>query len=474
MYENMSTLATIIQITYWLDKFNESDQNKFIQTLQSPLKLPVDETTDTFDASALFYKFMTKQAVLSGDMIETCYNNCEALANNYKSQFIPNNPLSSLPVVAIAHLGTFLTKQETICLGYIDRTLYTATQTESFMVSRSRIKDTGTFRLTSTKIMKLCSLPWIKCGFTYCCPSQLELAHDYHVCPFIFGMSADVMMQNGWDPDDETPIKVKFKKQMQTIQSDHHKNRIFCNFFACLSMLTIKGDAMEYLSYLPVDCIFNKHITESIILRLDRPTDTINIFCANYKLYQNECTCENTEISSIRQIDSLEVKRDAQANYKQFIKCLKGNFKSLTLGSEDGLSTPTVQEINDFVLHPDLRSITLKYVKQSEAIQVLLSVRKLQSSLVTQNSGNYNSSQFLDKITLIKNENPSATLTWASHVHTKSSDGHEASLTITGQLFQFQQIKSAWDADNMSFNASPTTIVCKYVQISILDQHFDA
>ena len=447
-YEHISTLAAVIQITYWLDNFNESHQKEFIEILQTQLKLPVQDITSTCNASASFYKFITKQTVITRKMNRKYYNICKALAKNYKSEIVPNNQLSSLPVVTIAHLGTFLTKQQSICLGHVDRTLYITTQTETFMMRRYEIKETAIFHLTSSKISSLCSLPWIKCGFTYCFPYRLKLRYDNDDF-FIF-------------ISDHEKMAAKVKEQMQTIQSDYHKNRIFRNFFARLRTLIIEDSAMEYFSYLPVQYIFNKNLKESITLRLGKPTATIDIFCAKYQQYQNKCTNQNAEISLIRQIDSLQIQRDRKCKCKKFIKCLKRNFTSLTLGSEDGWSVPTVQEIKDWMLHPGLQTITLKSLDYTKAMEILLAVGKLQSSVLSPKNST-NLAQYLDKImiTFIKNNDSSVELSLPSQ--TQSSDAHEARLAISNQELKLETIKSAWVADEITFDAFPTTIVCDCV-----------
>ena len=146
----LSKLGTIIQIMQLIEKFDEQDQQCFITFMQKLTKpnQENDKSHSNVSVSSTFFNHMTVNA--SEELIEQCKSKALKIfeSSKYKS-FAPNNQLSTLPNNIINHLGTHLTKEESILLGYTDRTLYIATQYKSFIINRRSIKHDEPFNFDS-------------------------------------------------------------------------------------------------------------------------------------------------------------------------------------------------------------------------------------------------------------------------------------------------------------------------------------
>ena len=133
----LSKLGTIIQICQIIDELDESDQNCFMNSMQMAHAADTDENK----ASKVFFRLIISNA--NEEYIKKCQKRAFEIHQSNNSQkykaFKPNNRLSSLPNNMTVNLGKFLTKSESIILGYIDRTLYIATQYKFFIVNRQPI-----------------------------------------------------------------------------------------------------------------------------------------------------------------------------------------------------------------------------------------------------------------------------------------------------------------------------------------------
>ena len=128
----LSKLGTIIQICQISDELDESDANWFMNSM--------GYTASTYQGkvSKIFFHDIINNG--TEEYIEKCQQKVFEIHQSNHSQkykpFKPNNRLSSLPNNMINFLGQYLTKSESIILGYIDRALYIATQSKFFIINR--------------------------------------------------------------------------------------------------------------------------------------------------------------------------------------------------------------------------------------------------------------------------------------------------------------------------------------------------
>ena len=166
-----SKLGTCVQISQLVERLNVQDQQCFVDSM-----LKNNHTT----AISLFNQIAIEA---NEEFIQRCQSTAFKLHQSPKYKpFTPNNRLSSLPNNIIIHSGKFLTIQESIILGYIDRTLYIATQYKSFIINRRSSQNDETFCLTAEKFIKIANWntandtkSWMKFGVAYCFPSNLSV-----------------------------------------------------------------------------------------------------------------------------------------------------------------------------------------------------------------------------------------------------------------------------------------------------------
>ena len=131
-----------------------------------------------------------------------------------------NDSLSNSTSDVIDHIGTFLTKQESILFGYLNKQLYIETQKLSYLLKQC--KDSKPFVLNDSSVSKL--LWSVSSSYSYNFPRHLEIANYGH----------------GY-------LKYWWKK---IVQRDY-----FNNFFLRLNYLTC--NRLELIEYIPINLLFN-------------------------------------------------------------------------------------------------------------------------------------------------------------------------------------------------------------------------
>ena len=134
-----------------------------------------------------------------------------------------NDLLSNLNGNVIDHLGSFLTKKESISLGYLNKQLYIETQKLSYLLKRCKDSDEDNpFKLNKNFVS---TLLWsMSSAYSYSFPTHLKLGA-------IYGAS----------------LKYSCKKIF--------KRDFFNNFFLRLNYL--KCNWLEMLGYVPINLLFN-------------------------------------------------------------------------------------------------------------------------------------------------------------------------------------------------------------------------
>ena len=138
--------------------------------------------------------------------------------------------LSKINTDIIDYIGAFLTKQESIQFGYLNKQLYIETQKLSYLLKRC---NDDQFNLNGRRVHKL--LISKNSGYNYTIPTKLSLFKQF------------APMGEG----------CKDRKDRRTLS----QKEFFANFFLRLNELTC--ESLPSLGYIPIDLVFNKNINSN-------------------------------------------------------------------------------------------------------------------------------------------------------------------------------------------------------------------
>ena len=287
----LSKLGTIIQICQTIEQFDQQDQQCFMTFMQAITKQSQEnrEKDSSVPVSSTFFNDITVNS--SEELIEQCKIKAfEILESSQYKSFAPNNRLSSLPNNIINHLGTYLTKEQSIILGYTDRTLYIASQYKLFIINRRSIKYDKPLNV-DTKVVesiidfnsnKYDSKGWIKFGVGYCFPSSIFIKN--------------VELFSKYGTQDNIKLFASFFEALKFIINVPDTTQ--CNYWQFLPIELIFDKSIKILSGEGIDLEFRHNESLSMIMR-----DSLTMLCEMYEKYVQTIDDKDEKIVQIKSLN---------------------------------------------------------------------------------------------------------------------------------------------------------------------------
>ena len=222
-----SSAGCIISITRLLEHFNDENTKKFKQLLMNELGC-TNETQLWHRILPSLSHLMTNESLmtLKEETIKIAEqqqsNNCTTISVYKQVQKKYKDKLSNLHSDIIDYLATFLEKQESIELGYLNKQLYIETQKQSYLLKRH---NDDTFLLSSGKIHRL--------YWKHSNPFSYSLPHSVNIC---------------------VSTAQKYNRAHALIQS----SQWYQNMFSVLNAFTCNH--FGYLAAVPIEKFFSKNI----------------------------------------------------------------------------------------------------------------------------------------------------------------------------------------------------------------------
>lgn len=338
-----SRLSKIIFTTKHVETFSATDVRVFKRCFMKELNCESE--------GQLWCKIMLMiRESLSNDTIDSLKH--EAIAINEKNNFrvvkrTSQRNLHFLSALSLARIASFLTKTESLKLGYINRDLYIQTQKRSYLLKRHE-----RYQMVLREGTIFSKLNHVVNNFAYSAPYSLTL---YAYC-----------------------------HERSSLMHKWMKSDWFQTLFKSLRKCSIEHS--KFLPYVPSRWLFSKHSKKVLDLKLhfgsSRCSETsviernVNNFISSYQNYfTNDC---QSNLNLIRQIDLLSITRtqpistevnsethpDAQltATENSYIKplllSLSSNYRKLFMENCGMLSFDNLQDLRS-LLHDRLKELKI-------------------------------------------------------------------------------------------------------------------
>lgn len=317
---NHSQIATAISISQLIKPFNDKDVNTFKKSLYNQFNIQNDAQ---FISKFLVYAAANVPHVILSDL----HNNARKIAT--QGEYPPikqsSNPLSKLSSDIIRNIGTLLTQEDCIQLGYTNQHLYIETQSKSFIINRRPThihkEQAELFNIEENCLRSLCTSN--QTGFGYNFPKSMQF---------------------------DEPVLDRhdtfYTHSIQSITNNIIKCNIWNNLFYSLYSLRVLNTTL--IGHIPIDILFNKKNNQSNKLRLfkldcmadvyDDSESSYGRFIENYTNYfEKECDKDLTKIRRIQTLKLMsscgETREEHYFDLKLLFEALNCNFETLILDS---------------------------------------------------------------------------------------------------------------------------------------------
>ena len=224
-------LSKILKEMYW------SLSNKSIKTIK-------DKAIQLADSQPMIMAVKTKSQDDENDHDHdnTSINNSKTVCRCIEETY--NDALSCLSSDIIDCIGSFLTKPESIELGYLNKQLYIETQKLSYLLKRCKDNTTRQPLILNDTLFNQLLLP-VNNSYNYNFPT--------HLCIDIYEKNINIATQtkngNNNNNNNNKNNKYGLNKMM-------HHQELFPNFFLRLNYLSCQ--TLESLIHIPIEILFNK------------------------------------------------------------------------------------------------------------------------------------------------------------------------------------------------------------------------
>ena len=369
-------LSNVIQTTKILQSFNKDDVESFKQVLFSHLGV-VDEV------SFLRRVLLSLEPKLSNESIDTLNSKAQELSSHHPI-VKENDCMSKLNSDVIEHLGKFLTKQESLSFGRINRCLYVETHKKSFILNRRESNYTDESRSDALFF------------------NQDNLIE-------IFDGKRDSIMYNY-----PTKLGLEYIDDINTITTclENDKNKaLFNSVFYSLNKIEIYFQCFGLLPFIPVDYLFNSRFTnndQKVNIAIDYTNGGSNVeedmerlsqFGENYKNYlESNCNKDNKNIRKINELSIICI--DDNQTIQLLFNALNKNFQMLNINNCN-FKMKTMTEF-DNIFHCELKSLEMRLPDSDLFSNLLMKrVRDNNSNDDTNNTSEYD----LQTLTIDRNPN---------------------------------------------------------------------
>ena len=310
----MSSHATIISLTSVLHEFNDNDIAVFKNFLFQQLNIEND-----VQFICAFLQTVFKP--LNSSILDVLHQKANQMFTESQYQpFQPKNHFESIPSGVIQNIATYLSKKQSVELGYINRYLYNESQNSSYIIACSQhnqlyydkmYKDQRfsdyyfESKLPSELVMKTNKL------------HQMALAGSVG-CSFSYPqvLCADTMID---------------EKILNIISQNDQKKRIFNNIFSKLKCFNVSDCSI--LGLVPVHLLFNKQNNPNsnlLSFEMGYPRRNTLTFAKNYSNYASQVNFE------VRELEELSISfhpnsKDENYYVNTLLHSFNGNFKILEL-----------------------------------------------------------------------------------------------------------------------------------------------
>lgn len=399
----LSSIAASISISQILTHFNNEDVTKFKQALFQELGIDNDA-----DFICKFLVYATK--FIDASTLSKLNNEAQQISHSSQYPISKSNNMDQLSKLAtdmrdvMVIIGSFLEQFECVGLGYVNRLLYIATQSKSFIINRrSRFDDWDITSDLSTN-----GTEHIDCNKIYLNDSALRSISSSPITGYAYNFEQMIVL-----PQLSSDTVCDFERRMgmtshgeeeEKLKGDDDvvcykrvKHHFFDNIFDAVEYLDIQSE--QFMKHIPINVLFNKNKSKmgKSVNNLKRLTlyssnrarnnfpSSFNKFIENYKEYfKNEC---DSDLNKIRKLETLELTKNDDSNrewsdasdssgdsnddndnnstrcfdFRPFFHSLRGNFEHLVIDGSFDHKVDYNCLIHD-IIHPNLKSLSLKYV----------------------------------------------------------------------------------------------------------------